>query len=166
MPCNIYVHNGTDIRSLVAPRACWELASKGWAGGLSGFEENNSVIFITTCFFLILKYGKIKIYRNLFNPGLVTIYPGRVSGLSCIWGKWALRAAESNHGRGPQLDGPFLGSLCPRTGSCGLFQEPLLTGMRARAGTRFTSKLHNLSFFCNGGSPTCLPISPHRENPS
>lgn len=60
---------------------------------LSGFEENNSVIFITTCFFLILKYGKIKIYRNLFNPGLVTVCPGRVSGLSCVWDKWALRAS-------------------------------------------------------------------------
>lgn len=78
---------------LLEPAGSWR--AKVGLEGLSGFEENNSVIFITTCFFLILKYGKIKIYRNLFNPGLVTIYPGRVSGLSCIWGKWALRAAES-----------------------------------------------------------------------
>lgn len=42
------------------------LVGAGWRGlgwrasklQLSGFEENNSVIFITTCFFLILKYGK------------------------------------------------------------------------------------------------------------
>lgn len=80
----IYVHKGTGIRSLAAPRAPWPAGSWLARVGLEGwqFAENNSVIFITTCFFLILKYGKIKIYRNLFNPGLVTVCPGRVSGLS------------------------------------------------------------------------------------
>lgn len=41
-----------------------------------------------------------------------------------------------HHDTGSQLDGPFLGPLCPRPGSCGLPQESLFTRMMARAGAR------------------------------